>query len=619
MEVDDNMTRNVTVDSCNNDGNVDRIDTNAHTIEHCHEPTSENSKDEDENKSVNNQDNGEILEDVDNVEINVGRTRRLKSNEKEWKRTKNKKLRMEGKSYLGFSRLGDKILQNKNRLARCIKPTCDSTFCRKSKMRHCETFLETTRQQIFREFWECMNWDQRKVFVCSNVIKAPTFRKTANENSRRKGSYSYSLNNNTKTLKVCRKMFLNTLDLGYKTVQEWVNNGSYGMYKETGKRINVKEKIVLRHKAHYTNLETFFGELPKLPAHYCRKDTMKLYLEPIFQNLSDVYKLYKTYCHDKNVEPLGRKVFNKTFYAHNLSIYQPKKDQCNICFAYKYDNVSEDKYKSHLDRKEKARKEKIKDKAAAENNHCIVVTMDLQGVKLAPVIPASKVYFKTKLSCHNFTVYNLKTRDVMCYWFSEDENNSLVSSTFASCILDYLERYCITESKIPIILYSDGCNYQNRNAVLANALLNFSIVTEIEVFQKYLEPGHTQMECDSVHSTIERKLRNKEIHLPSDYSTITREARTNPKPYEEKKPHDPVITDIKSIKYSDHKIQVKLDFDSDYCDLPSRPKVGIPVIMQYPPLLKSRCKIKEEKYKHLQELLEDLPKDTHLFYNNLLH
>lgn len=32
------------------------------------------------------------------------------------------------------------------------------------------------------------------------------------------------------------------------------------------------------------------------------------------------------------------------------------------------------------------------------------------------------------------------------------------------------------------------------------------------------------MECDSVHSSIERKLKNREIHLPSDYVTITKEA-----------------------------------------------------------------------------------------------
>lgn len=66
---------------------------------------------------------------------------------------------------------------------------------------------------------------------------------------------------------------------------------------------------------------------------------------------------------------------------------------------------------------------------------------------------------------------------------------------------------------------------------MANALLNFSMKNDIPVYQKYLEVGHTQMECDSVHALIERKLRNRQIYLPSDYVRISREARKK-MPYE---------------------------------------------------------------------------------------
>ena len=42
--------------------------------------------------------------------------------------------------------------------------------------------------------------------------------------------------------------------------------------------------------------------------------------------------------------------------------------------------------------------------------------------------------------------------------------------------------------------------------------------------QHYLGIGHTQMEVDSVHSTIEHHLRNKEIYLPTGYVSVYREA-----------------------------------------------------------------------------------------------
>ncbi|MGR0295554.1 hypothetical protein ACUWCL_29440, partial [Klebsiella pneumoniae] len=55
------------------------------------------------------------------------------------------------------------------------------------------------------------------------------------------------------------------------------------------------------------------------------------------------------------------------------------------------------------------------------------------------------------------------------------------------------------------IVYSDGCTYQNRNVIMANAMLLASKITGFHIVQKYLTKGHTQMEVDSVHATIERE------------------------------------------------------------------------------------------------------------------
>jgi len=66
---------------------------------------------------------------------------------------------------------------------------------------------------------------------------------------------------------------------------------------------------------------------------------------------------------------------------------------------------------------------------------------------------------------------------------------------------------------LPIIIYSDGCGHQNRNCVMSNALPQYSIAKNVVIEQKCLIKGHTQMECDSAHSLIERKLKNKDIPL----------------------------------------------------------------------------------------------------------
>ncbi|VEN59961.1 unnamed protein product, partial [Callosobruchus maculatus] len=110
------------------------------------------------------------LEDAQN-NIDSARKRKKVADESEWVRIKNKRLRMQGKAYLGFSKKrGEKIKQNQPREARTLKKTCDSTKCIKTKLRYCKEFTETCRQQIFNKFWS-LSWDQRKVVVASHVLK----------------------------------------------------------------------------------------------------------------------------------------------------------------------------------------------------------------------------------------------------------------------------------------------------------------------------------------------------------------------------------------------------------------------------------------------------------------
>jgi hypothetical protein len=86
------------------------------------------------------------------------------------------------------------------------------------------------------------------------------------------------------------------------------------------------------------------------------------------------------------------------------SNHKPEKDQCDICIGYKTKNVIEEDYIKHIKKKEEARNEKENDKKeATENSELGIFTMDVQAVKLAPVLRASAIYYKTKLCVHNFS------------------------------------------------------------------------------------------------------------------------------------------------------------------------------------------------------------------------
>lgn len=80
-------------------------------------------------------------------------------------------------------------------------------------------------------------------------------------------------------------------------------------------------------------------------------------------------------------------------------------------------------------------------------------------------------------------------------------------------------------------VYSDGCTYHNRNVVLSNASLDFSMQNNISVIQKYLGKGHTQTECNSMHYVIEREMRHKKMNVPADYAYLAK-VTSKRNPYE---------------------------------------------------------------------------------------
>lgn len=137
---------------------------------------------------------------------------------------------------------------------------------------------------------------------------------------------------------------------------------------------------------------------------------------------------------------------------------------------------------------------------------------------------------------HNLCFFNLRTKDGYCYIWNESEGG-LTADEFASCLFHFIETHVlpsfatVNKENSKIILYSDGCTYQNRNSTTANAAINLALIHNITIEHKYLEVGHTQMEADSIHSTIERCIKNRTINVPADYAYVCSIARKKPHPY----------------------------------------------------------------------------------------
>ena len=129
-----------------------------------------------------------------------------------------------------------------------------------------------------------------------------------------------------------------------------------------------------------------------------------------------------------------------------------------------------------------------------------------------------------KLSCYNLSIYNPANNSATCYIWSEVDAQR-GSCEIGTCL--YLQLLSLPNTTRRAILYSDACSGQNRNQFTATCLLHaVTHHSSIEVIDhKFLESGHTQMECDSMHSAIEFAKKKTEIFVPQQWATVIRMAR----------------------------------------------------------------------------------------------
>ncbi|CAC5408107.1 unnamed protein product [Mytilus coruscus] len=164
--------------------------------------------------------------------------------------------------------------------------------------------------------------------------------------------------------------------------------------KHTNKKLRMEGK---KYKGVLKN-----AYLPKLPSHYCRASSSKVYLEPVIQSISDMHREYRKEA-QKDDSPVIS-LFHNILEELNISLFQSRKDQCDTCCGYEAGNIDKVINDQHIVKKEAVRAEKNKDKEAAlTNDDMKVIRLDLQALLMC--IKTSAMYYKTKLSCHNFTIF----------------------------------------------------------------------------------------------------------------------------------------------------------------------------------------------------------------------
>lgn len=364
----------------------------------------------------------------------------------------------------------------------------------------------------------------------------PKYRRVV-EGSKRGNNIAYFFTINGLRRRVCKTFFMNTLNVGDRFIRtSWAKSKDCTIV-EKDKRGNHRRHQTIE-KSVKDSIRQHINSFQRIESHYLRAQTSREFIDGSL-TLANMYRFYKKDQEEKGF-PYAKKctydtIFNTEF---NISFYQPKKDQCSICETYKNSNEAEKEkgqaeYERHLKNKAKSREEKQQDVAKSkEYNNIVVACFDLQAVLPTPCGDISTFFYKCRLNCFNFTIFEITSRNGFCYFWHE-AIAMRGANEIATCLFDYLSTLPANKD---VIFYSDNCVGQNKNKMVVSMYLYAINQTQVKsITHKFLTVGHTQNEGDSMHSVIEkakkRTLKSGPIYVPSQWPPIIRTARKTGKPY----------------------------------------------------------------------------------------
>ncbi|XP_071480957.1 uncharacterized protein [Diadema antillarum] len=559
------------------------------------------------------------------------RGRKRKRNPEEWKKRQQSRKRNRGEEY---------VVRNKTIPARKIGKKCNTKCPHKCFSK----FSDEDRKTLFEDYWKTGSYTRQRDFIHHHISRSKAIpRKKRKSQKRVRHMYKYHLPLTSQRERVCKHFFLSTLGIGSKLIEYTLKKyeGPFAREDRRGKLPSVNKTSEEDVKKVCEHIDSF----PVVESHYCRASSKRKYLDPSL-SVSKMYAMYESSVSKPVSFAVYRNIFNSQY---NLGFHHPKKDECNTCASFNNSTpeereVKEQNYKKHIAEKESAREEKQRDKERAKIDPIFSsFTFDLQQVLTTPYGQTSSFYYKRKMSTYNFTVYNQATACGNCFvWHETTAKRG--ACEIGSCLLKFMQS--LDPDTTHISFFSDCCGGQNRNRIIACTLLYAVLHTNVAIIDhKFLISGHTQMECDAMHSCIERNKRGVTIHHPDQWIPVIQTARnrnryevthmtkedfldlrqlTTPcvKYMKKDRAGNPVnwlkIRQIRVQRTDPSVIKIKYDFNEDFVEVrvsgSSRRND-----MRLPLLYKQHLALSREKKQDLLSLCKDniIPSMYHSYYENL--
>ncbi|KAF9406599.1 hypothetical protein HW555_013085 [Spodoptera exigua] len=293
-----------------------------------------------------------IVVKKDNISSNIPEEESLSETRK---RKQNKNMRLLGKRYKGHKvkKVDDitkleEILKSDRQLKE--KP-CNHGAEKKSDRSYlCAAINDDIRNDCFKYFWQLPSWDAKKAYI-NGLIQARNILRRRTSSVVQKKSFGYDCYLPSTTgdkFRVCKELFLATFDLKKDMFQLWIRsniNISESSAETSFRRMNevpnTSEPTTRALKS--DSVLKWLECVPKVPSHYCRANSSRIYVDESFESFTHMHSVYSSWCQDSNVDSVKRKKFQEILKEAKISIFKPRKDQCDICVAHKQGNIPDDR------------------------------------------------------------------------------------------------------------------------------------------------------------------------------------------------------------------------------------------------------------------------------------
>lgn len=353
-------------------------------------------------------------------------------------------------------------------------------------------------------------------------------------NSKRNYTYVYRMPSVNGTIKVCKRMFQATFDIGSRKIRvlrEKIIAGS-GVPADDGRQQNCNRRPVSQEHLDY--IRKHILSFPAYSSHYTRNKSTKLYLSSHL-TIRRMHELYQDKCAADNLIPSHYNTYRLIFKSYNLGFKKPKSDTCGKCdrlmmqIKTELDPSQKEELKLQLENHQKAAQrvyeEKRKDIDRSKTDSSIrTSSFDLQKQLATPYLRNGQAFYSRQLYTYNLTVFTsyLDENGAVCFLWDETKGKR-GAREIGSCLLQDL--HSIPSTVETAIYYSDRCPGQNNNKTI---IFLFSYFIELmknkgrklQIIHKFMHSGHSHMEVDSVHGSIEKAVKKNivDIEIPHDWA-----------------------------------------------------------------------------------------------------